>query len=237
MTAVDRATPESRIAAPVASGRVRQLGGAFALVLAPWGFVIANASYAWMIRNGGSDETGSDALALAASGPGILRLGVVAGMIGCLLIIPAVLTALAVAPRSRLAFVGGSLMIAGYVCYFGVLLSNMIIIAMAERGGPLGDYAAVIDASQSELSTAWVFPIFIVGNLLGTLLFAIGLLRSRTVPIWSAILIMLWPVLHVSGLIIGGEVLEVVGAVLQAIGFAAVAAVVLRKSSQEASVR
>jgi hypothetical protein len=75
-----------------------------------------------------------------------------------------------------------------------------------------------------------------VGNLLGTLLFAIGLLRSRAVPIWAAILIMLWPVLHVSGLIIGGEVLEVIGAVLQAIGFAGVAAVVLRRSNREASV-
>jgi hypothetical protein len=216
-------------------GRVRRLSGALALVLAPWGFVIANACYGWMIRNGGSDETGAEALALAATGPDLLRLGIVAGMIGCLLIIPAVMTALRLTPRSRLAFVGGSLMIAGYVCYFGVLLSNMIIIAMAERGGP-ADYAAVIDASQSDLWTAWVFPIFIVGNLLGTLLFAIGLLPSRTVPIWTAILIMLWPVLHVSGLILGGEILEVIGAVLQAIGFAAVAAVVLRRSSQEASV-
>jgi hypothetical protein len=218
------------------TGRVRRLGGALALVLAPWGFVITNASYAWMIRNGASDETGAQALSLAAAGPGILRLCLVAGMIGCLLIIPAVMTALGLARRSRLAFVGGSLMIAGYVCYFGVLLSNVIIIVMAERGGPLADYAAVIDASQSDSSTVWVFPIFIVGNLLGTLLFAIGLLRSQMVPIWAAILIMLWPPFHVAGLFLGGEVLEVIGAVLQAIGFAGVAVAVLHRSSQEASV-
>ncbi len=218
------------------TGRVRRLGGALALILAPWGFVVANASYGWVIRNGGSDETGAQALALAATGPGILRLGMVAGMIACLLIIPAVLTALRVAPRSRLAFIGGSLMIAGYVCYFGVLLSNMIIIAMAERGGPLSDFAAVIDASQADRWVGWVFPIFIVGNLVGTLLFAIGLLRSRTVPIWAAILIMLWPPLHVAGLFVGGEVLEVIGAVLQAIGFAGVAAAVLRQSRHEVSV-
>jgi hypothetical protein len=237
MTAVDRAAPTQGVVQPDTPGRVRRLGGALALVLAPWAFVVANLSYAWMIRNGGSDEPGAAALALAATGPGILRLGVVAGMVGCLLIIPAVLTALSLARRSRLAFVSGSLMIAGYVCYFGVLLSNMIIIAMAERGGPLVDYAAVIDASQSDSSIAWVFPIFIVGNLLGTLLFAIGMLRSRTVPIWSAILIMLWPVLHVSGLFLGGgEVLEVIGAVLQAIGFAGVAASVLRHPRQEVSV-
>ena len=218
------------------TGGVRRLGGALTLILAPWAFVITNACYAWMIRNGGSDETGAQALALVATGPGILRLCLVAGMIGCLLIIPAVLTALSLAQRSRLTFMGGSMMIAGYVCYFGVLLSNVIIITMAERGGPLGDYAAVIDASQSDLSTAWVFPIFIVGNLLGTLLFSIGLLRSRAVPIWAAILIMLWPPLHISGLLLGGEVLEVNGAVLQAIGFAGVAAAVLYRSRQDVSV-
>ena len=236
MTAVDRATPTQDIAQPDASGRLRRLGGALALVLAPWGFVIANASYAWMIRNGGSDSTGAEALALAATGPDVLRLVIAAGMIGCLLIIPAVLTASSRARRSRLAFVGGSLMIAGYVCYFGVLLSNMIIIAMAEHGGPLVDYAAVTDASQSDLWTAWVFPIFIVGNLLGTLLFAIGLLHSRTVPAWPAILIMLWPPLHVIGLIVGGEVLEVLGAVLQAIGFAGIATAVLRHQVEGPSV-
>jgi hypothetical protein len=218
-------------------GRVRQVGGALALIVAPWGFVISNACYAWMIRNGGSDETGAGALALAAAGPGILRLCLVAGMIGCLLIIPAVMTALGLARRSRLAFVGGSLMIAGYVCYFGVLLSNMMIITMAEHGGPLGDFASVIDAGQADSSTAWVFPIFILGNLLGTVLFAIGLLRSRTVPIWAAILILLWPPLHITGLfILGSEVPEVIGAVLQAIGFAGIAVAVLRRSNREASV-
>jgi hypothetical protein len=243
MTAVDQSAmrPEpvegrTSTDSAVLTRRIRRLGGALALILAPWGFVITNASYAWMIRNGGSDETGAKALALAAAGPDLLRLCLVAGMIGCLLIIPAVMTALTLAWRSRLAFVGGSLMIAGYVCYFGVLLSNVTIITMAEHGGPLADFAAVIDASQSDTATGWVFPIFIVGNLLGTLLFAIGLLRSHTVPIWAAILIMLWPPFHVAGLFLGGEVLEVIGAMLQAIGFAGLAASVLRRSSREVSV-
>jgi hypothetical protein len=38
---------------------------------------------------------------------------------------------------------------------------------------------------------------------------------------WATILIMLWPPLHVTGLfILGSEIPEVIGAVLQAIGFA-----------------
>jgi len=47
---------------------------------------------------------------------------------------------------------------------------------------------------------------------------------------------MLWSPLHIAGLFLGGEVLEVIGAVLQAIGFAGVAAMVLRQSRQEVSV-
>ena len=168
--------------------------------------------------------------------PRILLLAVIAGLIGCLLIVPAVLTAMHLARRSWPAFVGGSLMIGGYICYFGVLLSNMMIIAMAEHGGPLADFAAVIDASESNRSTAWVFLLFVVGNLLGTLLLAIGLLRTRAVPVWAALLIMAWPPLHVTGLLVGSEVLEVTGAVLQAIGFAGVAAAMLRQARQGVSV-
>lgn len=50
-------------------------------------------------------------------------------------------------------------------------------------------------------------------------------------------MIMLWPPLHIGGLIIGGEVLEVLGAVLQAIGFAGIAAAVLRHPVEDSSVR
>ena len=229
MTTVDRA-----VVAPVdpdvtGLDRTRRVAAAAALLVAPWGFVVCNAAYAWAIRNGGRDDSGAAALALVAAEPGAIRLAVIAGMLGCLLVVPAVLAAMRLARRSWPGFIGGSLMIGGYVCYFGVLLSTMTIIAMAERGGPLGDYAAVIDASESNGSTAWVFLLFVVGNLLGTLLLAIGLLRTRAVPVWAALLIMAWPPLHVTGLVVGSEWFEVTGAVLQALGLGATAIVLLRQ--------
>lgn len=208
--------------------RVRRLGSAAALIVAPWGFVLANAGYTWATRHGGTDETGAQALALIGQQPGVFRLILLAGMVGCLLIVPAVLAGMGLARRSALALVGGTLMIGGYICYLGVLLSNVTIIAMAERGGPLSDYAAVIDAGESDPWFGWVFWLFIVGNLLGTLMFAIGLVRSHAVPRWSAVLIMVWPALHVTGLIVGNESFEVAGAILQAVGFAAIAVTLIR---------
>jgi hypothetical protein len=57
-----------------------------------------------------------------------------------------------------------------------------------------------------------------------------GLLVSKSVPAWAALGILMWPVLHVVGLIFfGNEVPQVIGALLQVIGFAGCAAVLLRR--------
>jgi hypothetical protein len=239
MTAVERSRVDLDVPAvrhgPTAGAtvldRVRRTGAALALVLAPWGLVVTNALYYWSTRNGGDDSTGARALALVAPQPGLFRILLLAGMLGSLLLVPAVLAAMRLAPRSWPAFVGGTLMVAGYIGYFGVLLSNSTIIAMAEHGGPVADFAAVIDAGQQDATTGWVFLLFIAGNLLGTLLLAVGLLRSRATAVWAAVLILLWPPLHVVGLVVGNELFEVAGAIMQAAGLAGVAVAVLRAPS------
>jgi hypothetical protein len=198
--------------------RVRRTATAAAAVIGPWGFVAANASYAWATRHGGSDSDGPSTLALYAQVPDLVRFALVAAMVACLLIGPAIAAGMRTAARSWLAFVGGTLMIGGYICYFGVANVSALQLAMAVHGGPVSDFAAVIDASDPAFS--WTFFLFIVGNLLGTVLFAIGLLRSRALPVWACVLILCWPVSHVLGLSIGTEVPEVIGGALQAVGFA-----------------
>jgi hypothetical protein len=230
MTATSRATHRAAaVASPSESAsRPRPVGSALAAFVAPWGFVVANTAYTIATWHGGSDSTGAESLALFGAHPTLARVAINAVLIGSMLIVPAVVGILRAQPRSRLANVGGWLMIFGYICYFGVLLSNVTIVAMAEYGGPAADFAAVLDAAQSEPTTVWIFPIFVLGNLVGTLLFAIGLLRSRAVGIWPAALIICWPPFHVVGLLIGTELIEVAGATLQAIGFAGAAIALLR---------
>ncbi|MFJ8577395.1 hypothetical protein [Micromonospora sp. NPDC093277] len=201
----------------------RRVGTVLAMLAAPWGFVVANAAYAVATRTGGSDETGADSLALAAAHPALLRVSTIAALLGCLLIIPATLGAIGFTRirANRLGLVGGSLMIGGYVAYFGAVMGGFVTLAMAERGGPTGDYAAVLDAG-SEAAIPFLL-LFVVGNILGTLLLGIALLRARTAPTWAAVAICCWPALHVTGLIAGTEWFEVAGATLQAAGFAALA--------------
>jgi hypothetical protein len=214
----------------------RRWGCVLGMLLAPWGFVITNLCYALAIRNGGSDSTGAEALALFGAHPTLVRVGVTAGMIGCLLLVPAVLGLFRLAPSgqvrgSKAVTVGGSLMIAGYACYFAVLQSSFVVLAMAEHGGDPALFATVIDASQADPWPLWVFGLFVLGNLVGTTVLAIGLLLSRSVPRWAAIGIGLWPPLHVIGLIFfGNEVPQVIGAVLQAVGFAGCGTVLATRS-------
>ncbi|WP_213450416.1 hypothetical protein [Rhizomonospora bruguierae] len=213
--------------APPADG-LRRGGTALAMLLAPWAIVVANACYAWATRAGGGDQTSEEALALYAAHPSLARGAIIAAMVGCLLIVPATIGAMALTRlrARRLGLIGGSLMIGGYVAYFGVGMSDHIVLAMAQRGGPVDDYAAVLDAANTA-AIPW-FLLFVAGNLLGTLLLGIALFRARTVPGWAAAAICCWAVLHVTGLIAGSEWFEVTGAVIQAVGFAALAAKTVR---------
>ncbi|MBE3008941.1 hypothetical protein IL992_07025 [Microbispora sp. NEAU-D428] len=219
---METAPPHTRRHAPLA----------LALFTAPWGFVVANAAYAWATRDGGSDATGAEALALTAAHPAQMRLATVAAMLGSLLMVPAVLGARRLlADRSRrLGFLGATLMAGGYICYFAVVFGGITVDVMARRGGPLADYAAVVDGAQSDPSAVWVFLLFVLGNLVGTLLLGLALLRARVVPLWAAAGIMAWPPLHVIGLVAGTEWFEVAGALTQAVGLAATGARLLAAS-------
>lgn len=202
------------------------------MLVAPWGFAITNLCYALAIRDGGSDNTGAEALVLFGDHPSLVRVGLTAGMIGCILLIPAIGGLFRLAPGSRTVLIGGSLMTAGYVCYFGVLHADFRTLAMAEHGGDPALFVSVIDAGQADPTTVWVFLLFVLGNLVGTTVVGIGLLLSRRVPRSAAIAILCWPPLHVIGLVFfGNEIPQVLGAVLQALGFAGCALTLIRTVS------
>ncbi|WP_460491885.1 hypothetical protein [Dactylosporangium cerinum] len=205
---------------------------AAAALVAPWFIVACNTGWAMAQAAGASDETGADALTAAAAHPALLRNVVLFGMLGALLMMPAALGAARVAGRgaARLAFVGGTLTAAGYACYQAVLLTDLTTLAMVRVGGPMVGFAAVLDARQQDATGTWVFLLFVLGNIVGTFLLGLALWRSRSVPRWAAAAVMIWPPTHIVGLVAGVEWFEVAGAAVQAIGFAAVAVRLLRRT-------
>ncbi|MER7002044.1 hypothetical protein ABT297_03225 [Dactylosporangium sp. NPDC000555] len=209
---------------------------AAALFIAPWGFVVANAAYAWATRDGGSDSDGAGALALAAAHPGLTRLSALAAMLGSLLIVPAVLgVKRLIGDRSRrLAGIAAALTAGGYICYFAIVSSSFVTLAMARHGGAAADFATVLDEAQSDPSALWMFLLFVLGNIVGTVLLAVALFRSRAVAGWVALALGAWSPLHIVGLVVGSEWFEVAGAVSQAVALAAVGRALLNTQARPA---
>jgi hypothetical protein len=222
-------TPGTTIAA--GTDRFRSIALAGALFVAPWGFVAANGTYAWITRNGGSDLTGADALTLAAAHPGAYRFAMVMAMVGSLLMVPAAIGAMRLTHRraAKLGLIGGVLIAGGYICYFALVRADTITLAMAARGDHPADYAKVIDSSLTGASAVWVNVTFLIGNIVGTFLLALALLRSRSVYAWACYAVLGWSVLHIVGIVLGTEWFEVAGALTQAVGFAGVAVCLLRQ--------
>jgi hypothetical protein len=213
------------------TNRVRRVGQAAALLLAPWAFVIANAGDAWTTRHGESDMTAKGALEISAAHPSLDKWLTFAAMIGCLLLIPAVLGAMSLVREgaARLGLVGGVLVITGYACYFGMLFQGFATIAMAQHGGATSDHVAIQDLTTNQGFFISVALTFVLGNIVGTFLLGLALIRARAVPKWAGFAIIAWPVLH----ILGGSWGEVVGAVVEAIGLAVVGLRLLRSPQLE----
>jgi hypothetical protein len=206
--------------------RLRTTGLAVALVTGPWLIALADGVYAFATRNGGDDVTGEHAIALAGAHQSAYTFAVEAALLGSLMMVAAAVGASRViGPRAaKLGLIASVLVGAAYVADFAANYSSAVTLAMARRGGPMVDYAAVLDSSQGGVF-GWVAVLFILGNVVGTLLLGIAFLRSRVVPVWAALLVVAWMPIHIAGLVIGSEWFEVVGMAAVGVAFAAAARV------------
>jgi hypothetical protein len=206
--------------------RTRRVSQALALIVAPWAFVVANAGDILTSDRGLDDTTSRGALLIAAAHPFADKWFTFAAMLGCLLFVPAVLGAMGLVrvKAARVGLAGGVLMITGYICYFAMLFQGYATIALAEHGGASPDNVAVQDLMMNQGFFIGVALTFVVGNLIGTFLLGLALLRARVVPRWAAALVLVWPVAHV----LGGPWGEVLGAAAEAVGLVVVGLAVLR---------
>jgi hypothetical protein len=198
--------------------RTRRIGQAAALLVAPWAFVIANTGDVLTTEPGQDDTTARGAILISVAHPLADKLFTFAAMVGCLLLVPAVLGAMRLVQvkAARLGLIGGVLMILGYICYFGMLFQGYVTIALAEHGGATPDNIAIQDLTMNQAFFVIVALTFVIGNLIGTFLLGLALLRSHAIPRWAAICVLVWPVAH----ILGGRWGEVLGAAVEGIGLA-----------------
>jgi hypothetical protein len=220
------------LAGPAASGdlarsaRMRRVGLAAAMLTAPWFIVAANTGYFVTTLHGGDDLEPSHAIALANDHLSLDRWSNLAALLGSLLLVPAVLGAMHLVRTraARLGLVGGVLMAAAYICYFAMVFQAFTVDAMVKVGGSSRQNVGVLQAVLDEPLILWVPVLFVVGNLIGTFLLGLALVRARTVSRIAGLGLMVWPVSHLLGL----PFLEAAGAAAQAVGFAVAACALLR---------
>lgn len=211
----------------------RRRAGAIALPLAFLCQAACNTIYAWATRDGGGDTgEAADTLAFYAEHGAAMRVATVLALVGCFLAIPGLLAALRVlrTSRPRLALSAVLLMIAGYVCYFGIVFTNFDTIALAAGGV---DAAAALDVAGADPVTVPFFLLFVAGNLGGTLLLALAVMLSRSLPWYAGALILGWPVGHVLNLIVTNEWYAVAGGLLEVAGLTIVALAALRLTNRD----
>ncbi|GAA3926015.1 hypothetical protein [Microbacterium soli] len=200
----------------------RRAAGAIAL---PLGFVchlVCNVIYAWVSTESGLTDTEDlpQAYALYAAYPTPLVVCTFLVIVGGLLLIPGLLTALRIVrpARPRLGLTAVVLMLVGYISYLGISFTNFDTVTFATS---VPEVASVVESSPWQAAPMPFFVLFLIGNLIGTLLFGLAVVlggRKVGVPWWAGALIMCWTLGHIINIAGGGEWFAVGGGALQIAG-------------------
>jgi hypothetical protein len=212
------------------TAKTRRAALALAMFTAPWFIVMAEVGHSIANPQGKDDIDPAVALTIATDHTTLLRWASFAALMGAMLLVPAVLGVMRLVRTraARLGLVAGVLTAAGYICYFALVLQGAFTeTAMATVGGSTTQNVDVLQAVMDDpLGVRWVGPAFVLGNIVGTFLLGLALVRARTAGRWAGYGLIAWSVLHVLSF---SPWVEVVGAVAQALGLAVAAAALLRE--------
>ena len=157
---------------------------------------------------------------------------------GAFLTVPATLALMRVlGPRSpKLAAIGGSLHLVGWIAIVGVLMGDVIAVQMVARGTPSADQ---VELYRRIMTSVPVIALNVVATLhvIGGILLGIALWRTRIVPLWAGVAATLAQPIHLVSNIAGILPVDVLTWIALSAAFAPVAAIVLRSSGAAAIER
>jgi hypothetical protein len=171
-------------------------------------------------------KSGDDAqLALIAAHPAAWYLFTLFSVVGSLLLVPAA-AALMNATRERApksAIVGGGLLQLGaYVA----LIDSATQLVYWKMGRPLADRAAMtalLHRYENAPAASIIFMLGAVALVIGSVLLAVALTRTRTAPLWAGLLLPLGMVTNVAAFVAGSRPLLIGSSVALLVPLALVA--------------
>jgi hypothetical protein len=151
------------------------------------------------------------------------------GLVATLTLVPGFLLAAPLtrpgAPRLTASAVG--LVVPAYLCLGAVLTSDALLWSSGRAGLPPGPAADVLSHAHPSLGVAT--GIFVVGHVLGTVLFGVALLRTRAIPAWAGWAMLVSQPLHfVAAVVLGLPALDLAAWGLTAVSMAVIARTLVR---------
>jgi hypothetical protein len=124
------------------------------------------------------------------------------------------------------------LVVPGYLALTYMLGSDLVLWTGARAGLDASALTALTDTVHPSANIAAV--VFVIGHVIGTVLLGLALLRSRTVPVWAAIVTLVAQPMHfVAFVILGSPALDGAAWTANAVAFAVVAVAILRTPDDE----
>lgn len=156
-------------------------------------------------------------------------------LLGTILAVPATFGMMRIlADRSpKLALIGGSLSVLGWISLVGALIPDVLAIQMVD-GGELTPALVDLFRRFSLSPTMIALNAAVVLHLIGGILLGVALLRTRIVPRWASIVAIVAPPIHLSANLSGRLVLDALTWVALAAAYACVARVILQPATAEA---
>jgi hypothetical protein len=144
------------------------------------------------------------------------------GLVGTLTIVPAVIWIgrLTFRAAPRLTTVALALAVPGYLALGVIMASDVLLWTGLRNGLDPGTVAGLL--TNSHPATGVAEALFVLGHLLGTVLLGAALWRTRTVPLWAAIVTTFSQPLHlIAAIFLFSRPLDLVAWMMTAVGFAA----------------
>lgn len=155
-----------------------------------------------------------------------------------LLLIPASIYAGAIAggTRSWLASAGTALIVVGSLGA-GYLLGADVLVSAAASSPDRPATTGLVESYSGSGPMAVVVGLFLIGHMVGFVLLGIALIRSRAIPAWAGIALVIFPVAELVGEASGMKGVAATGMALLVVGYGACAGALLRAAWLNSAAR
>jgi hypothetical protein len=163
-------------------------------------------------------------LAMISAHPDAWYAFTILSMVGSALLVPAALALMrATGAASAASVLGAGLLCVGGLVAFADSATQLVYWQMGARSADPAQMAALLHRYENAAGASLIFAVGALALVVGTVLLAIALVRTRVAPIWAAVLIPVGMVANIGSFVGSSKVLLVASSVVLLAGMGRIA--------------